>query len=160
MKGIKQLVYIHNKTYHIVDLGCGSGDFLVNIANWARKNNLKVQLTGVDFNPDAIAYLNTHCAEYPEINGVCMNYSDFLSENKNIDIVHCSLFCHHLSHEELVDLFVYFKQNLQCGFVINDLKRNWMAYSAAWLFPRLLNGSELAKMMARSPFSGALGLTK
>jgi SAM-dependent methyltransferase len=56
LKGIKQLITDHTKIYHIVDLGCGSGDSLRAIADWARKNNFNVQLTGVDMNADVIEY--------------------------------------------------------------------------------------------------------
>jgi SAM-dependent methyltransferase len=145
LKGIKQLITNHSRIYHLVDLGCGSGDALKYIADWARKNNYKVQLTGIDVNEDAIAYLKIHCADYPEITGIAADYLDYLQKNQAIDIVHCSLFCHHLSDDELIDLFAYFKQKLICGFVINDLQRYWLAYYMAWLFPRLLNGTQLAK---------------
>jgi len=145
LKGIKQLITNHSRIYHLVDLGCGSGDTLKYIAVWARKNNFKVQLTGIDVNEDAIEYLKIHCSDYPEITGIAADYLDYLGENQEIDIVHCSLFCHHLNDEELIDLFVYFKQKLKCGFVINDLHRYWLAYCMAWLFPRVLNGTKLAK---------------
>jgi len=145
LKGIKQLIISQKKSYHLVDLGCGSGDFLKYIAGWARRNDYKVQLTGVDVNTNVIDYLNEYCANYPEITGIVANYDDYLKKNKEIDIVHCSLFCHHLSDEELLDLLIYFRQNLKCGFVINDLLRSRLAYYAAWLFPRLLNGTKLSK---------------
>jgi len=145
LKGIKQLITNHSRIYHLVDLGCGSGDTLKYIAVWARKNNFKVQLTGIDVNEDAIEYLKIHCADYPEITAIAADYLDYLQKNQEIDIVHCSLFCHHLNDEELLDLFAYFKQKLTCGFVINDLQRYWLAYYMAWLFPRLLNGTQLAK---------------
>lgn len=145
LKGIKQLVSSHSQTYHIVDLGCGSGDVLKHIADWARVNKYKVRLTGVDFNKEVVTHLITHCADYPEITGVCAGYSDYLQQDIPIDIVHCSLFCHHLIDQELVDLFVYFRRKLRCGFVINDLQRNRLAYFAAWLLPRILHGTDLAK---------------
>ena len=145
LKGIKQLVTDHSKIYHIVDLGCGSGDSLLAIADWARKNNFNVQLVGVDMNADVIEYLKNHCRAYPEISGVNTDYQEFLDRNTSIDIVHCSLFCHHLNDEELIRLFTYFSEKVTTGFVINDLQRNWLAYYSAWFFTRLLNGTVLAK---------------
>jgi len=145
LKGIKQLVTDHYKIYHVVDLGCGSGDALKAIADWARLNNYSVKLTGVDMNADAIDYLKTHCVNYPEINGITADYQDYLNGKEFIDIVHCSLFCHHLKDDELLRLFIYFRQHVKTGFIINDLHRHWLAYYSAWLFTRLLNGTKLAK---------------
>jgi SAM-dependent methyltransferase len=145
LKGLKKLVTDHSKTYHIVDLGCGSGDSLRTIADWARENNFNVKLTGVDMNADIIEYLRNHCSAYPEITGINAYYQHFLDGNTPIDIVHCSLFCHHLNEDELIKLFTYFSEKVTTGFVINDLQRNWLAYYSAWLFTRLLNGTRLAK---------------
>lgn len=145
LKGIKQLITDHHKIYEIVDLGCGSGDALKAIADWARLNNYNVRLTGVDMNANAIDYLKIHCANYPEITGITADYQDYLNRNKFIDIVHCSLFCHHLTDDELLRLFIYFRQHVKTGFIINDLHRHWLAYYSAWFFTRLLNGTKLAK---------------
>jgi SAM-dependent methyltransferase len=145
LQGIKQLITDPAKIYHVVDLGCGSGDSMRTMADWARKNNFKVQLTGVDMNADVIAYLKNHCRSYPEITGIAADYQEFLDRNTSIDIVHCSLFCHHLNDDQLIRLFKYFSENVTTGFVINDLQRNRLAYYSAWLFPRLLNGTALAK---------------
>ena len=145
LKGIKQLITDHAKIYHIVDLGCGSGDSLMAIADWAMKNNYKVRLTGVDMNANVIKYLKNHCSAYPQITGITADYQEFLDSNTSIDIVHCSLFCHHLNEAELIKLFTYFSEKITTGFVINDLQRNWMAYYSAWFFTRLLNGTILAK---------------
>ena len=144
LRGIKQLINDRNKLYTIADLGCGSGDMLKVIADWARLNNFHVKLTGVDKNPDAIEYLKIHCIGYPEINGIALDYQEYCNK-EIIDIVHCSLFCHHLNDDELLKLFIYFRKNIKTGFIINDLQRYWLPYYSAWLFTRLFNGSELSK---------------
>ena len=38
---------------HIVDVGSGGGDLLRQIARWARRRGIAVQLTGIDLNPYA-----------------------------------------------------------------------------------------------------------
>lgn len=145
LEGVKQLVTDCTKTYHIVDLGCGSGDTLRAIADWARRNNFKVQLTGVDMNASVIEYLKKHCSTYPEITGITADYREFLDRDTSADIVCCSLFCHHLSDNEIIGLFTYFREKATTGFVINDLQRSRTAYYSAWLFTRLFNGTLLAK---------------
>jgi SAM-dependent methyltransferase len=145
LEGMKQLITDKNKMYHIVDLGCGSGDALRIIADWTRKNNFSVRLTGVDFNANTIEYFKDHCTKYPEITGVLSDYQVYLEKNDSIDIIHASLFCHHLNDNQLVKLFTYFSQHVKVGFVINDLQRHWPAYISAWFFTRLFNGTKLAK---------------
>ncbi|NVO11834.1 MAG: methyltransferase domain-containing protein [Bacteroidales bacterium] len=145
IQGIKKLVNDNIKTYHIVDLGCGSGDTMIFIATWARKNGYIVKLTGIDINAAVIDYMNQHCVDYPEINGVVSDYREFLKSAEHIDIVHCSLFCHHLNDNELFELFKWFKHNLKVGFVINDLQRSRMAYYCVQIFTHIFNGSLLSK---------------
>lgn len=144
LEGIKQLITDPKKTYHIADLGCGSGDVLKYIARWAAANSFTVKLTGVDINPDAIDYLKVNCSGHPEIEGVVSNYKDYLATVPKVDIVHCSLFCHHLNESELLELFQDLNKYTS-GFVINDLQRSPLAYWGAWLLPRLLNGTYLSK---------------
>ncbi len=145
LEGIKRLLTDRQKVYHIVDLGCGSGDLLRYIAKWARANQYKVRLTGVDINPDAIKYLEEHSSGYPEIAGITGDYKNYLKNCVDLDVVHCSLFCHHLNNDELHDLFMLIKINVNEGFVINDLHRNPIAYYGVWLITRILNGSSLSK---------------
>lgn len=143
--GIKRLMTDRQKIYHIVDLGCGSGDVLKYIARWARSNKFQVKLTGIDRNPDAIKYLVKNCSGYPEITGVASDYKDFLETGPKIDIVHCALFCHHLNNNELLELFRYSKKYISDGFVINDLQRSSIAYYSVWFLTRLLRGSALSQ---------------
>lgn len=145
LNGIKRLITDHTKIYRVVDLGCGSGDSLRAMADWARENHFKVQLVGVDRNADVIEYLKNHSRTYPEISSITADYQEFIDRHSFVDIVHCSLFCHHLNDEELIRLFTFFSEKVTTGFVINDLQRNWMAYYGAWFFTRLLNGTSLAK---------------
>lgn len=145
LEGIKRLVVDKQKVYQIVDLGCGSGDVLKYIARWARAKAYRVQLTGVDKNPDAIDYLRINCSAYPEIKGMTSDYKDYLRTEPDIDIIHCALFCHHLTDEELLELFGHLKSTTRHGFVINDLQRHPGAYYVAWIMTRLLNGTALSK---------------
>ena len=145
LQGIKQLINNHTTSYHVTDLGCGSGDAILYMANWARKHNYQVTFTGIDKNADAIAFLMRKCKDYPEINGIESDYYAYLQTVKTIDIVHCSLFCHHLNDEELFLLVDFLNQHTKTGFVINDLHRHWLLYGAVWGITHLTGGSELSK---------------
>ena len=145
LAGIKQLVRDKNKIYKIIDIGCGGGDAMQCISRWAKTNNFKVQLVGVDMNADCIEFMREACKAFPDITGVVSDYRDYLKANSDVDIVHCSLFCHHLKDEELVELFSYMEKYTRSGFIINDLQRHWLAYYSIMFLTRLLNGSSLVK---------------
>ena len=131
--GIKRLIIDKRKTYTLVDIGCGGGDALIHIAKWAR-------------------------GAYPEITGITSSYETYLKANPTIDIVHCSLFCHHLTDDELLALLNHIKKQARRGFVINDLHRHWFAYYSIKFLTRLLNGSSLVKNDA--PLSVLRGFKK
>ena len=158
LSGIKKLVTDKNKIYHIIDIGCGGGDAMKQIAKWAKANNYKVKLTGVDMNPNCIDFMKDACKDLPEIDGVAMDYRDYLKTNAEVDIVHCSLFCHHLKEGELTELFQYMNKYARVGLVINDLQRHWFAYYSIKFLTRLLNGSSLVKNDA--PLSVLRGFRK
>jgi len=143
--GIKELVTQKDKTYHIVDLGCGSGDAMQYISRWAKAAGFKVRLTGVDRNANVIQYMTQYCKDYPNITGVVNDFSEFLKTETSIDIIHCSLFCHHLNEDELLELFRYIRNSVHTGFVLNDLQRSRIAYYGVYAITHLLNGSTLSK---------------
>lgn len=145
LSGMKELITDKNKTYNIVDIGCGGGDAMKEIAEWADKQGYKVKLTGVDMNADCIAFMQEACKDFPQISGVVTDYRDYLKTDDTTDIIHCSLFCHHLKDEELTELFGYMNKYARIGFVINDLQRHWFAYYSIKFLTRLLNGSALVK---------------
>jgi 2-polyprenyl-3-methyl-5-hydroxy-6-metoxy-1,4-benzoquinol methylase len=145
LSGIKELLSDKNKIYNIVDIGCGGGDAMKEIANWAKLHEYKVHLTGVDMNPDCIEYTKAACEEHSNIKGIVMDYRDYLKSNNDVDVIHCSLFCHHLKDHELVELFDHMNKYAKVGFVINDLQRHWFAYYSIKFLTRLLNGSALVK---------------
>jgi hypothetical protein len=109
-------------------------------------------------NSDCIDFTKDACKGFPEIEGVVMDYRDYLKSNTTVDIVHCSLFCHHLKDDELIELFQYMDKYTRVGFVINDLQRHWFAYYSIKIFTRLLNGSSLVKNDA--PLSVLRGFRK
>lgn len=143
LKEIRKFFNNKSQAYNIVDIGCGSGDFLKFLANWGRREGFKLKLTGVDINADVIAYFKKHCIDYPEINGVAMDYREFLINSKEIDIVVCTLFCHHLKDHEIIALFQWCKKN-EKKFVINDIQRNPWAYYLVLIFTNIF-GTKLAK---------------
>lgn len=133
-----------SKTIRIADLGCGGGDILIAIANWARKKGFKVDLHGIDANPDIIAFAKDHTLAYPEINYSVLDiFSDEFKKQK-YDIITCSLFTHHFTDAELVLLFSQVKH--QCKFfIINDLHRHPLAFYSIKFLTRFFSKSSMVR---------------
>jgi len=108
---------------HIVDVGCGGGDYLRQISAWARRRGIAVELTGIDLNP----YAARAAAEStPKNMGITWVTGDAMlyRPEKPVDIVVSSLMAHHLENEEIVGLLRWMEATVQVGWFINDLERS------------------------------------
>lgn len=118
----------------IADIGCGGGDMLELIAQWARRRKIPVRLVGIDANEYIISYARNNTARYPEITYQAVDVFSPQFSQLSFDIVTCTLFCHHFEDTKLVELFRRMKEQARIGVVINDLHRHWLAYhSIKWL---------------------------
>jgi 2-polyprenyl-3-methyl-5-hydroxy-6-metoxy-1,4-benzoquinol methylase len=124
---------------HIVDVGSGGGDLLRQIAGWARRRGIALQLTGIDLNP----YAARAAAEStPKESGITWVTGDALvyRPEKPVDLVVSSLTAHHLEDEEIVALLRWMEATAQVGWFINDLERSeracrmfeWVAGVVGW----------------------------
>ena len=118
----------------IADLGCGGGDMLMIMANWAKKKGVNAQFIGIDANDFMIDFGTKRTVNYPNISYLHQDiYSEQFKE-KSFDIVTMTLFCHHFSDENLITLLQQLRKQTRIGIVINDIHRHWFAYhSIAWI---------------------------
>ena len=129
----------------LADLGSGGGDTLRQIARWARKKGLSVELTGIDANEFMLKYAAAKSSAYPEISYRQFDIFSPEFQAQPYDVLTCSLFCHHFTDEELVGLLRQWQQQAQAAVVINDLHRHWLAYHSIKWLTRLLGGSYLVR---------------
>ena len=130
INGLKNLLknQSKNKTITIVDLGCGNGDILRDVAKFGRKNNYSFKLIGIDANLAAIEYAKELSKEYSELS---FKTIDILSEDfkkQSYDVVLCTLFLHHFKNEELISFLKTTTNKATIGVVVNDLHRHKLAY--------------------------------
>ena len=130
ISGLKKILknQSKNKTITIVDLGCGNGDILRDVAQFGRKNNYSFKLTGIDANLAAIDYAKELSKDYSELN---FKKIDVFSEDfkeQSFDIVLCTLFLHHFKNEELIPFLKTITEKATIGIVVNDLHRHRLAY--------------------------------
>ena len=146
ISGINQLLTNQSSNeFRIADIGCGGGDLMVQINDWAVKKKLKLNFLGVDANPSIIEYASTNTSEFKNIQYADLNiFSEAFKEMK-FDVVHCSLFAHHFSQDELIRLLKQLMSQVKVGIVINDLHRHWISYFFTKWIIRTLSKSEMVR---------------
>ncbi|MBD0297976.1 MAG: methyltransferase domain-containing protein, partial [Flavisolibacter sp.] len=102
LKGVQALLNNPSSEIHIMEIGCGGGDNLRVIKKWAVKNGWNMQFTGVDINPECIAFAQQQ-ARNSGITFICSDYRQLNTPEKP-HIIFSSLFCHHFTEEELIFL--------------------------------------------------------
>lgn len=157
IKGLSKLLTDTERTYSIIDFGCGGGDTLVAIHQWSQKKGFKTRLTGLDISATAIDFARKRCCEVEGANFVHSSFQDF-SGKEEYDIAICSLFCHHFYGEDLDLLIRKMMDVSKVGIVINDLHRHWLAWGSIKLLTRFFSKSYLVKNDA--PLSVARGFVK
>jgi 2-polyprenyl-3-methyl-5-hydroxy-6-metoxy-1,4-benzoquinol methylase len=130
LQGVQQLLENVSKTETIVivDVGCGNGDMLRTLAEYGDKNNLDLQLIGIDANKFTINHAVNLSHHYPNIRFMCEDIFDEAFSKLKYDIVLCTLTLHHFKDIEIVDLISVFERNSRIGIIINDLQRSALAY--------------------------------
>ena len=130
LQGVKSLIFKENssKEIVIVDIGCGNGDMLRTLADYAKENNLNLKLIGIDANPFTINHAQELSLHYPNIRYRCEDIFDAKFKTLKYDIVLCTLTLHHFKDDEIVLLMDVFFKNASIGIVINDLERSAIAY--------------------------------
>ena len=130
LDGVKQLLKNNDKSNEItiVDVGCGNGDMLRNLANYGEKTNIKLKLIGIDANNFTINYATQLSSNYKNIEYRCQDIFDKSFSDLKYDIVLCTLTLHHFNKEEIINLLKVFNDNSSIGIVINDLQRSSIAY--------------------------------
>jgi 2-polyprenyl-3-methyl-5-hydroxy-6-metoxy-1,4-benzoquinol methylase len=133
MTWLKRLPHGLRDPVHIVDVGSGGGDLLRQIAGWARRSGIAVQLTGIDLNPYAA---RAAVESTPKDLRIAWVTGDALAyePEKPVDIVVSSLMAHHLEDEEIIALLQWMEATAQLGWFINDLERSeWSCRMFGWL---------------------------
>lgn len=130
LAGVKMLIASKpsDPVFRITDIGCGNGDMLRTLADYAKKKGLHFILKGIDANKFTISHAQSLSTNYPNITYACSDIFDDLSKTEPCDIMLCTLTLHHFKDEEIINLLQNFKRSATLGIVINDLQRSAIAY--------------------------------
>jgi len=130
LAGVKMLIASKpsDQVFRITDIGCGNGDMLRTLADYAKKKGLHFILKGIDANKFTISHAQSLSTNYPNITYACSDIFDDLSKTEPCEIMLCTLTLHHFKDEEIINLLQNFKRSATLGIVINDLQRSAIAY--------------------------------
>lgn len=128
INGVKKLLNSidKNQRIRIVDIGCGNGDMLRILADFAKQKQLNFELIGVDANQFTINHAKQLSINYQNISYQCEDI--FKDQIVDCDIILCTLTLHHFKDQEIIALLTRFKKAASLGMVINDLQRSALAY--------------------------------
>ena len=129
----------------VADLGCGGGDIMMQMAKWVRKAGKKATFIGIDANPHIVSYAEENTGAFPEITYHSINIFDEEFQEMRFDIIHCCLFLHHFSNEQLVSLFKSFKKQSNVGVIVNDLHRHPIAFWSIKLLTSIFSRSSMVR---------------
>jgi ubiquinone/menaquinone biosynthesis C-methylase UbiE len=134
-RGLNQVVQrFRQKHYSLVDLGCGGGDMIAVMQAWAEEKQISMQFIGADANANTIELAKERQHALAGVHWQVANVFDPAFLEEQVDIATCTLFTHHFTDEELVQLFQGLKRKVRLAIVINDLHRHPLAYySIKWL---------------------------
>lgn len=127
----------------ILDVGCGNGDMLRTLSNYAIKKRLNFKLVGIDANEFTIKHAQQLSVNYRDISYRCVDIFEEIKQPKTYDVILCTLTLHHFKDEEILTLMNAFNAQSTLGLVINDLHRSKIAY---YLFTMLCFVFRLNKM--------------
>jgi 2-polyprenyl-3-methyl-5-hydroxy-6-metoxy-1,4-benzoquinol methylase len=144
--GLKQIFKAYpQEEYSIVDIGCGGGDMMRVMHDWARNGQSKVNIEGIDANPNIIELAKVRLGDLENMTLTVQNIfsPDFLV--RKVDITTCTLFTHHFTDSELVQLLKGLKTKSNLAIIINDLHRNPIAYHSIKLLTKLFSKSPMVQ---------------
>lgn len=148
MSGLKTLLSSTsntNKTLKIADVGCGGGDMLKLLASYFKKKSLKAELTGIDANPNIIEFAKNNAKSFNEINFQTQDITSEGFRSQRYDIVFATLFFHHFTSEQLIQVFKSLRKQTTIGIVINDLHRHWLAYYSIKILTKFFSKSTMVQ---------------
>ena len=125
---LKEIERIDLKELSVLDVGAGSGELLRVAAKWAREEQRKALLVGLELNTRSAEAIMDESREFPEISAVRADAFALPFADGQFDYTLCSLFTHHFKDEDVVKLLREMKRVARRGIFVIDLYRHPIAY--------------------------------
>jgi 2-polyprenyl-3-methyl-5-hydroxy-6-metoxy-1,4-benzoquinol methylase len=158
-KAIRNLSNDTNKVnLRVLDIACGGGDLLFQLAQKADQSGLNLDIVGADISDTAITlasrkvsaadfsmdeYRVDEYREYRSCSSVRFMRMNALEDRlpPGFDVIMTSLFTHHLDAPQVVALLQKMYNSAKHLVLVNDLERSRLNWSMVWMATRLLSRS-------------------
>ena len=136
----------NSQPLQVLDLACGGGDVTIELARRLRRLGILAQVTGWDRSVTAIEFARRQAIQDVDQGlNIQFNVADALSATaaKAYDVVCCTLFLHHLDHQQAQVLLKRMHSAAIKLVLIDDLRRSQLGYWLAVGGCRLLSRSPI-----------------
>jgi len=132
-------------SYTILDMGCGDGAMLRNVAYYFKSKSFELNLIGIDLNAKSIQLAKENSKEYPNILFFEQDILALEANELQCDILLCTLTMHHFDSKAIPTFLNQFANLSRLAVVINDLQRSKVSYYLYKLFSLIFMKTKIAK---------------
>ena len=142
---LREIKRENRREFSVLDVGAGSGELLRVIADFARKSGRKCRLYGLELNARSAQSICEESKKYPEINAIRADAFRLPFDDDAFDYVICSLFTHHFTNENVVEILREFERTARRQIFVIDLHRHRIAYLSYKVFCAVFGISRLVR---------------
>ena len=122
------------REFSVLDIGAGSGELLRVIARFARRQNRKASLCGLELNARSAESILEESKDFGEIKSIRGTALALPFADKSFDYAICSLFTHHFTDENIVKVLTEMARVARRKIFVIDLHRHATAYFLYQIF--------------------------
>lgn len=143
------------RSFSLLDVACGDGEVLRDIARKAHRAGYVVSTCGIDINPHAVALAKERQKE-SGIKGEYLCQSALEPLPGGYDVVISTLFLHHLKDSEIPTFLQSLSQAATGLVMVHDIERSYLGYTLALVGPKIFSSSQVTRLDAIHSIRGAL----
>jgi SAM-dependent methyltransferase len=129
----------------ILDLATGGGDIPRALETWANRQSRPLHVTVSDRSPQILAEARRTLAGVPGLMFMVCDARAVPRPERSFDVVLCSLALHHFAPGEAVQVLREMDRLSRIGFILNDIRRSYAGYVAAWAASRIATRNRLTR---------------
>jgi ubiquinone/menaquinone biosynthesis C-methylase UbiE len=116
------------REFSVLDVGAGSGELLRVTAKFARRQNRKAKLCGLELNARSAESILEESKDFGEIKSIRGTALDLPFADKSFDYVISSLFTHHFTDANIIEILREMSRVARRKIFVIDLHRHQTAY--------------------------------